>query len=277
MTAADRTRAKLPYRIEGNPRGPALVLLNGLFADYTSWDGAMAHLEDYHVLRYDGRGQGDAPKPPGPYGPEVLVADLKDLLDALDWPPTALLGISNGGRLALAFAAAYPERVRAVVAVGCYAAPTRLLRLKLSSWLAAHRVGGPEHRFDVAAPWIWSEAALSLGADLVQMYRSRAALLDPTAVEGLIEGAMCGDVDLTAIQAPTLLAAGEDDLLTPPAEHRDLAAMLAHGQFATLPGAHAGLLERPDLVREHILPFLRAQGTIGEATTPARGDTCHVG
>jgi len=36
---------KLHYRIQGNPEGPWLVLLNGLLSDTTMWDGAPSAIE----------------------------------------------------------------------------------------------------------------------------------------------------------------------------------------------------------------------------------------
>ena len=36
---------KLHYRVQGNPEGPWLVLLNGLLSDTTMWDGAPSAIE----------------------------------------------------------------------------------------------------------------------------------------------------------------------------------------------------------------------------------------
>ncbi len=246
---------KLVYQIDGRPEYPALVLLNGLFADLNSWDPAMAYLDRFHVLRYDGRGQGRSPKPEGPYRLDLLLEDLASLLEVLDWPPTFLAGISNGGSLALAFARRFPERVRGVVAADCHHRVTPLLRLKVNSWLQAHRLGGPAHRFDVATPWIWSETMLAKGSDLIDYYRKKAASQEEQAVRGLIEGTLTVDIAVEQIQVPVLLLAGEEDILTPPFFMKTMA--IPKGEFRMVPGAHASLLERPDIFEETIVPYFR--------------------
>ncbi len=40
-----RSGLKLHYRVQGNPHGPWLVLLNGLLSDTTMWDGAPSAIE----------------------------------------------------------------------------------------------------------------------------------------------------------------------------------------------------------------------------------------
>ena len=50
---------KLHYRVQGNPAGPWLVLLNGLLSDTTMWAGVLPGLADsYRILTFDSRGQG---------------------------------------------------------------------------------------------------------------------------------------------------------------------------------------------------------------------------
>ncbi|MGI9253243.1 MAG: 2-succinyl-6-hydroxy-2,4-cyclohexadiene-1-carboxylate synthase, partial [Thermomicrobiales bacterium] len=58
-----------------------------------------------------GHGESDAPLDPARYEAAAQVDDLAALLDALGIERAAVLGYSMGARLALAFAAACPERV----------------------------------------------------------------------------------------------------------------------------------------------------------------------
>jgi pimeloyl-ACP methyl ester carboxylesterase len=62
--------------------------------------------------------------------------------------------------------------------------------------------------------------------------------------------------DLRAITAPTLVMAGDDDLVT--VEHEEaMRAAVQNGQLAIAPGASHGLpLEKPDLVVRLVLDFL---------------------
>lgn len=71
-------------------------------------DAAAAHAE---ILVYDCRGHGRSDKPVAPYAVEGFADDLADLLDHVGWSAVTVAGASMGGCVAIAFAAAYPERV----------------------------------------------------------------------------------------------------------------------------------------------------------------------
>jgi pimeloyl-ACP methyl ester carboxylesterase len=62
--------------------------------------------------------------------------------------------------------------------------------------------------------------------------------------------------ELAGIQAPTLVIAGDDDMVT--LEHTiDLYRALPNAQLAIIPGAsHAVMMEKPDLLNELVLDFL---------------------
>src|SRR6185503_11781493 len=94
---------------------PAVVCVDGLVMDnlssfyFTLANPIAAHAE---VVLYDLRGHGMSERPAERYAVADLVADLAALLDALDIQrPVTLVGNSFGGLVALAFAAAHPERV----------------------------------------------------------------------------------------------------------------------------------------------------------------------
>jgi len=217
----------------------------------------LPHLADFRILRYDGRGQGASDKPAGIYDLETLTADLLKVLQERHWPASCFAGISNGGCVAMNLAARHPERVLALVAADCSHRVTELLRLKLQSWLSAHRLGGPAHRFEVAAPWIWSEAALSNNPERLRLYRDKAVHHPAQAVEGLLQGALLHHIELANISAPALLLAGRQDVLTPPWLMREMSRELPSSRFLEVPGGHASLLETPSLMADPVALFFR--------------------
>jgi abhydrolase domain-containing protein 14 len=101
----------------GNPAGRAVVLLHGMKFQAETWRElgtleALAAL-GLRVLAVDIPGFGKSPaaeRPPG----EVLL----QLLDALEVSRALLIGPSMGGRIALEFAIAHPERVAGLVLAG---------------------------------------------------------------------------------------------------------------------------------------------------------------
>ncbi len=251
---------QLNYKIENQEdiNKPWLIFVNGLFAGLNSWDESTAFFtENFRVLRYDGRGQGESPRPVGAYQLNLLVEDLKNLIDSLEIENTSIIGLSNGGRIALEFAALYPGHVACVVASDTYDEPSPLLQLKLKSWLDANRKGGPIHRFEVATPWIWGETIIQQRPELLDFYRERAGLEKVHVIEGLIEGAIEDHrIDLTKIDCPTLLTVGREDLLTPPFMHERMVKKITRGALKIVPGGHASLLEYPLTLKNTVLPWL---------------------
>jgi pimeloyl-ACP methyl ester carboxylesterase len=95
--------------------GPPIVLLHGLMGQARTWWEVSRWLLPYgRVVGLDARGHGRGPKT-GPWHTEQFVEDIAGLVTELDAGPAIVLGHSMGGLHAWAFAATYPELVRAVV------------------------------------------------------------------------------------------------------------------------------------------------------------------
>src|SRR5262245_18221854 len=89
--------------------GAAVALLHSGVCDSRMWDPQWVPLaESVTVVRFDLRGFGRAPLPPGSYSDAVDVASV---LDAVGIERTHLVGSSLGGRVAMEFATRYSERV----------------------------------------------------------------------------------------------------------------------------------------------------------------------
>jgi pimeloyl-ACP methyl ester carboxylesterase len=105
--------ADMYYEAAGS--GEAVVLLHAGIADSRMLNEQFAPFsEDYYVIRYDLRGFGQTTAPPMPYSHHE---DLRALLDHLGIQCAALVGCSNGGRVAMNFTLAFPERATALVMV----------------------------------------------------------------------------------------------------------------------------------------------------------------
>jgi pimeloyl-ACP methyl ester carboxylesterase len=105
---------RLRFRDEG--AGPAVVFIHGWTLDLEVWDPQAAALRArFRVVRHDRRGFGLSEGAPGH---AADVADLGRLLDHLELADAALVGLSQGARVALAFALRHPKRVAALVLDG---------------------------------------------------------------------------------------------------------------------------------------------------------------
>jgi pimeloyl-ACP methyl ester carboxylesterase len=72
------------------------------------------------VVRYDDRGSGLSDRVPAEVSFEAWIADLDAVANAAGFARFVLLGMSQAGATAIAYAARRPERVRALVLHGAY-------------------------------------------------------------------------------------------------------------------------------------------------------------
>ena len=111
---ADTNGGKLFYEVRGS--GPAVVLIPAYGFDTRCWDDQVGPLSQANtVVRYDPRGFGRSSQPAEDdhYSHQE---DLAGLLDRLRIRQAHIVGNSNGGRIAIGFALAYPERTASLVA-----------------------------------------------------------------------------------------------------------------------------------------------------------------
>lgn len=111
--------SRFHYTEWGEPSAPPVLLLHGVTGHARTWDEEARALADrYRVLALDQRGHGDSdPAPDGDYSTDALVGDVAALVHTLALKPLRLVGLSLGGRVAIAFAARYPEAVERLVVV----------------------------------------------------------------------------------------------------------------------------------------------------------------
>jgi 3-oxoadipate enol-lactonase len=102
----------LHHTLEGPEDAPVLVTSNSLGTTLHMWnDQAPALLERFRLLRYDHRGHGESPVPPGPYSIDDLGRDALALLDRLGVERFSFCGLSVGGAVGMWLASEVPERV----------------------------------------------------------------------------------------------------------------------------------------------------------------------
>ncbi|HTS23639.1 MAG TPA: alpha/beta fold hydrolase [Casimicrobiaceae bacterium] len=107
--------------------GPALVRVNNWFTHleldldnpvWRHWSEALA--ERRKLVRYDPRGSGLSDRDVSDFSLDAMVADLESVVDALKLRRFPLLGLCQGGVIAVAYAARHPERVSRLVLYDSY-------------------------------------------------------------------------------------------------------------------------------------------------------------
>lgn len=257
------------YNVEQRGVGEPLLLLHGFTGSAKSWRSLSARLgSSYATIAIDflGQGESDEPEDASRYGMEWCVRDLAALLDVLEIERANVLGYSMGGRVALHFAAAHPERVETLIlesaSPGIADAQERQRRAQSDDALAERIEREGIAKF-VA---YWSEIPLFASQKRLPE-ATRDALKEQRLknnAQGLarsLRGLSVGRQEslwgtLGEIQAPTLLLAGAlDDKYAGIAREMEAAMPNARCEIVADAG-HTIHLERPEVFETLALDFL---------------------
>jgi class 3 adenylate cyclase/pimeloyl-ACP methyl ester carboxylesterase len=121
----------IAYQVVGDGAGDVLWVRGGLDDMLSSWERPefhefMGELTVFaRVLLFDKRGSGLSDPAIGGFSLEARMDDIRAVMDAAGSSEAVLLGVWEGARLALLFAATYPERTRGLVLVDAAATQVR--------------------------------------------------------------------------------------------------------------------------------------------------------
>jgi pimeloyl-ACP methyl ester carboxylesterase len=114
----------LNVETNGPVEGPAVVLLHHGLGSVQAWKCQVPALAQagYDVVAYDRWGYGKSAPRPGVLAPDFQedLADLLEIMNRLEIERAALVGHSDGGTIALYFAAQQPQRVTCLVSVAAH-------------------------------------------------------------------------------------------------------------------------------------------------------------
>jgi 3-oxoadipate enol-lactonase len=243
--------------VSGVNEGPVVVLSNSLGSTHRMWDAQAGALgERFKVVRYDTRGHGSSPVPPGPYFIDDLTDDLVRLLDRLGVQRAHVVGLSLGAMTAMRLAARFPERIQGL-ALLCTAA-----HLPPADWRARAKLvrmhGSAAVSTSVVQRW-FTEPFLSAQPELRADFD---AMVAATPGEGY---AACCDAianldlrqDLSSISAPTLVIAGADDPATPPAKLEEIVSGIPGARLLVVEhAAHLANVEQPGIITSALVEHL---------------------
>lgn len=245
---------RLAYSVAGH--GDPVVFLHGFGLDMSMWDPQWPLFSEYYrAVRYDLRGFGASSLPTGPYS---HVADFIALTDHLKARPAHLVGLSNGGRIALRIAMQQPTLVRTLTLADTaldgyrwsepYAQSWRLMAMTGRSDVAKAKRQWLEHELFVPAQ-AKPEAARALAA-MVDRYSGWHFLnKDPE-----VGAQSVGTAELRSISAPTLVVVGERDLPDFQAIARLVASEIPGASLTMIPGVgHVSNLEDADAFNRQVL------------------------
>ena len=231
--------------------GPPLVKaanwLNHLEFEWQSpiWMHWVTELTKHHTLwRYDERGNGLSDWDIQDFSFDAWVRDFEQLIDTIQVDKFALLGISQGGGVAVSYAARHPERVSKLILYGSFSRGWALRNTpgeieRRNALLTLVRLGWGK-KDNPAFRQLWTTLfmpdATPEQADWFNELQ-RVTTSPENAAELLAEGGKINVIDLLPqVKCPTLVLHSRDEAAVPIAEGRLLAARIPNAKFVELPG-----------------------------------------
>jgi pimeloyl-ACP methyl ester carboxylesterase len=242
---------RLAYELKGAVE-PVLAVTPG-WVSHLTFDWEWPEIRAYYqrlaagrtLLRWDKRGTGlsDRPQDVASYDLETRVCDMEAVLSAAGVRRVALFGWSDGGLMALAFAARHPERVSHLILYGAYA------RL---AWAPDYPHGLDDRQREALVTLVSAEWGLGsrLLADLVipeadalmvtRFAAYQRLATSPQAAVDILLANWQADVRslLPSVTVPALVLHRRHDLHIPFALGRYLAEHLPNARFVALEGEH---------------------------------------
>jgi len=227
-------------------KGTPLILLHGGTGSIEEWGDCIDYFaRRYHVIAYNRRGYGGS-SPRYHFSEDFFQEDIEDLAVLLDvlglLTPVLLCAFSDGGTIALIFAATFPERTRAMVCAGAhiYADEKALKGLVRAKRILENRL---QHK----------------GAKETAQVRSQMAWFDRWLHPNFNPFSIEDKIGL--IKCPTLVVQGTEDEYAEPRHAQRIAQGIKDSELWLVEGArhwvHGG--GQKDLFQERAMAFFEGK------------------
>ncbi|HEU5424976.1 MAG TPA: alpha/beta hydrolase [Nitrolancea sp.] len=249
--------------------GPPVVFSHEFAGDAQSWAPQVhAFSRLYRCLTYNHRGfpPSSVPDDPAAYSQDLLVEDLRGLLDTLGIERAHLVGLSMGGNVVLNFALRYPERCHGVVVAGCGAGTTNRERFErdieqivdilatrgMAAFAETYSQGATRLPFRRKDPAGWQ-----VFRERLAEHSARGMMLTQLGVQRLRPTVYQLEEHLRQLRVPALILIGdEDEPCVDPAVF--MKRVIPSAGLVVIPqSGHTINLEEPARFNDAVLDFLR--------------------
>jgi pimeloyl-ACP methyl ester carboxylesterase len=260
-------------RIHVEERGSGdlpLVFLHYWGGSSRTWRHVTEILSKSHwTFAIDHRGWGESEAPPSGYGLAELAADALGVIDALNLRQYVLVGHSMGGKVAMLMASRQPQGLAGLVLVA--PSPPQPMCMPAKAREAMAKAYASREAVELTIDNVLTAKRLS-AADREQVIedslrgapQAKMAWPKATSLEDITDG-------VTAITAPTLVIAGEEDRVdSVDLLKAELLPRIPHAVLNVLPGTgHLSMLESPRELAKIIAEFADALRTPPNAKAAA--------
>jgi pimeloyl-ACP methyl ester carboxylesterase len=256
----------LHYEIHG--AGDPLVLIMGLRRNVEWWYLQIpAFSERFQTIVFDNRGTGRSDKPEKDYSIRLFADDTAGLMEALDIQSAHVVGISMGGYIAQELAINHPDRVRRLI-LGCTGcggnrgvpmSPDRMEKF------TANKALSPEEILRKDMNLYFSDRFIQENPHKIEAFVeiSLRYYQPPDAFFRQLEACLKHDtIDrLGHISSPTLILAGDDDLLVPSENSKILKELISRADLHFFSEhRHCFFIEGAARFNQEVINFLTTTG-----------------
>ncbi len=238
----------IAYQVFGD--GPFnVVVIPGAWSHVElGWETSGAMLERFakfaRVAIFDKRGTGLSDRNVGIAPLEVRMDDTRAVMDACGMESASILGMSEGGPMALLFAATFPERVRSLVMYG--SSPTWRFVPEVPGSAKAARYATElarviESGWGTAEGWhFWVGSDFDVPELRPNIARAWRTMVSPRDARQIMEMTRQIDVrkTLPLVTCPTIVIASSEDEIGPPETGRWMADQIPDARYAEIEGPH---------------------------------------
>lgn len=245
--------------------GEPLVLVCATSLHLRHWAPLLPALSTFRrVVMYNHRGIGASTRGDDTISVASLADDLDALMAALGIARADLLGWSLGSAILQELAVAHPDRVRSLVMVATWGRTSPFQRAMYAGLRLPWAVGDLDTALTTAGltfseELVDSEAFAPMVAGMQPWFPATAAQMAAVVAQWDADLAHDSLDRLGGITAPTLVVAGEHDIITPAGGGRLVAEAIPRARYELLTGSgtsHAVLLERSEEFLRLVTEFL---------------------
>jgi len=243
---------RIAYQVVGN--GPIYLVYTigasshlDLICEEPHWAGTFTRLAEFsRLIAFDKRGTGLSDRPDHIATLEERIDDIRTVMDAAGSERASIIGVSEGGPMALLFAATHPQRTRSLIVHG---AKPRYAWAPDWPWgrtdAELEEIAKTNNALDWVVDYSQPAGRKWIGPELCgdpafiewmgRFWRSGGT---PAAKEALLRMNHLIDVRdvLPALRVPVLITVREDDPVCPRALAEWMAARIPDAQLAVFPG-----------------------------------------
>jgi 3-oxoadipate enol-lactonase len=249
----------LHHELTGPANAPCIVLSTSLGARMQMWQPQMDALtQHYRVLRYDMRGHGNSPSPTGPYSIADLGNDILALLDQYNIQRAHVCGISLGGVIGQWLGIHAPERIDHLIL--CNTATKVGTDEGWQKRIADVRAGGMASIADTVISRWFTPPFAAANPDTIASIREGILACNPEGYTACCEALRHCDLrnEVATITTPTLVIAGEHDIVCTPSDAAYLQVHIPNSRLQTLSAAHLSTIEAAEQFNKTLLYFVDA-------------------